>query len=73
MLSTFWTWQRRAVLERSWFELMDSRVVLHLPLSTSSSVQEAPSLQTLVFLNPGKDLVRLVEPQMLFAHKILHH
>lgn len=52
---------------------MDSRVVLHLPLSTSSSVQEAPSLQTLVFLNPGKDLVRLVEPQMLFAHKILHH
>lgn len=48
-----------AVLERSWFELMDSRVVLHLPLSTSSSVQEVPSLQMLAFPNPGKDLVRL--------------
>lgn len=48
-------------------------MVLHLPLSTGSSEQEAPSLQTLFFPNPGKDLVRLFEPQKLFAHKILHY
>lgn len=63
----------KGILERSWFKLMDLRMILHLPLSTSSSVQEVPSLQMLVFPNPVKDLVRPTEPKMHFAHEFLHH